>query len=154
MTLRERTHWFALHGVIRGLASFGAKRGEVQGRLDRRPDGAGRSRWLRRRTAGKGHDLVRGRAAWLTADHALAHQLLRSDDFARHRDRQDAAEVRWAGSSERTDRQGPAASAAAAVAAVGRTARAHPLPQAGVVGVHHQSRCRAAGSGAGGRERR
>jgi cytochrome P450 len=26
--------------------------------------------------------LVRGRAAWLTADHALAHQLLRSDDFA------------------------------------------------------------------------
>ena len=27
-------------------------------------------------------DLVRGRAAWLTADHALAHQLLRSDDFA------------------------------------------------------------------------
>jgi hypothetical protein len=25
--------------------------------------------------------LVRGRAAWLTADHALAHQLLRSDDF-------------------------------------------------------------------------
>ena len=26
--------------------------------------------------------LVRGRAAWLTADHALAHQLLRSDDFS------------------------------------------------------------------------
>jgi cytochrome P450 len=25
--------------------------------------------------------LVRGRAAWLTADHAIAHQLLRSDDF-------------------------------------------------------------------------
>ncbi|MCW2530353.1 MAG: cytochrome, partial [Pseudonocardiales bacterium] len=26
--------------------------------------------------------IVRGRAAWLTADHALAHQLLRSDDFS------------------------------------------------------------------------
>jgi cytochrome P450 len=26
--------------------------------------------------------LVRGRAAWLTADHAIAHQLLRSDDFS------------------------------------------------------------------------
>jgi hypothetical protein len=26
--------------------------------------------------------MVRGRAAWLTADHALAHQLLRSDDFS------------------------------------------------------------------------
>ena len=30
---RQRLHWFALHGVIRGLASYGAKRGEMQGRL-------------------------------------------------------------------------------------------------------------------------
>ena len=81
MTLRERTHWFALHGVIRGLASFGAKRGEMQGRLIADPtvraDPGGFADELR----AKGR-LVRGRAAWLTADHALAHQLLRSDDFA------------------------------------------------------------------------
>ena len=81
MTLRERTHWFALHGVIRGLASFGAKRGELQGRLIADPtvraDPGGFADELR--ATGR---LVRGRAAWLTADHALAHQLLRSDDFA------------------------------------------------------------------------
>jgi cytochrome P450 len=81
MTLRERTHWFALHGVIRGLASFGAKRGEMQGRLIADPtvraDPGGFADELRVRGR-----LVRGRAAWLTADHALAHGILRSDDFA------------------------------------------------------------------------
>jgi cytochrome P450 len=81
MTLRERTHWFALHGVIRGLASYGAKRGELQGRLIADPtvraDPGGFADELRARGR-----LVKGRAAWLTADHALAHQLLRSDDFA------------------------------------------------------------------------
>jgi cytochrome P450 len=80
MTLRQRTHWFALHGVIRALASFGAKRGDMQGRLIADPtvraDPGGFADELR--AHGR---LVRGRAAWLTADHALAHQLLRSDDF-------------------------------------------------------------------------
>jgi cytochrome P450 len=81
MTLRQRTHWFALHGVIRGLASYGAKRGEMQGRLMADPavraDPGGFADELR--SHGR---LVRGRAAWLTAEHTLAHQLLRSDDFA------------------------------------------------------------------------
>ena len=81
MTLKQRLHWFAMHGVIRELASFGAKRGEMQGRLIADPtvraDPGGFADELRER--GK---LVRGRAAWLTADHALAHQLLRSDDFS------------------------------------------------------------------------
>ena len=80
-TVRQRLHWLALHGVIRSLASFGAKRGEVQGRLIADPtvraDPGGFADELRARGR-----LVRGRAAWLTADHALAHQLLRSDDFA------------------------------------------------------------------------
>jgi cytochrome P450 len=80
MTLRQRTHWLALHGVIRHLASFGAKRGDMQGRLIADPtvraDPGGFADELR--AHGR---LVRGRAAWLTADHALAHQLLRSDDF-------------------------------------------------------------------------
>ncbi|HEY6574760.1 MAG TPA: cytochrome P450, partial [Mycobacterium sp.] len=80
-TLRQRLHWLALHGVIRSLASFGAKRGEMQGRLIAdltvRADPGGFADELRARGR-----LVRGRAAWLTADHALAHQVLRSDDFA------------------------------------------------------------------------
>jgi cytochrome P450 len=80
-TVRQRLHWLALHGVIRGLASYGAKRGEMQGRLIAdltvRADPGGFADELRAHG-----ELVRGRAAWLTTDHALAHQLLRSDDFA------------------------------------------------------------------------
>jgi cytochrome P450 len=81
MTVRQRLHWFALHGVIRGLASYGARHGEPQGRLIADPrvraDPGGFADELRTRGP-----LVRGRAAWLTADHGVAHQLLRSDDFA------------------------------------------------------------------------
>ncbi|MBJ7341776.1 cytochrome P450 [Mycolicibacterium sp.] len=79
--LKQRLHWFALHGVIRGLAAYGAKHGEMQGRLIADPavraDPGGFADELRQRGR-----IVRGRAAWLTADHALAHQLLRSDDFS------------------------------------------------------------------------
>jgi cytochrome P450 len=79
--VKQRLHWFAMHGVIRGLASYGAKRGEMQGRLIADPtvraDPGGFADELRERGR-----IVRGRAAWLTADHALAHQLLRSDDFS------------------------------------------------------------------------
>src|SRR6478752_1197 len=81
MTLRERTHWFALHGVIRALASYGAKRGEMQGRLIADPSVRADPGNFADELRARGR-LVRGRAAWLTADHALAHQLLRSDDFA------------------------------------------------------------------------
>ncbi len=81
MTLRQRTHWFALHGVIRRLSAFGAKHGDMQGRLIADPavraDPGGFADELRARGR-----LVRGRAAWITADHAVVHQLLRSDDFA------------------------------------------------------------------------
>lgn len=79
--IKQRLHWFALHGVIRGLASYGAKRGEMQGRLIADPavraDPGGFADELREHGT-----VVRGRAAWLTADHAVAHQLLRSDDFS------------------------------------------------------------------------
>lgn len=79
--MRQRLHWFALHGVIRGLASYGAKHGEMQGRLIADPavraDPGGFADELREHGT-----IVRGRAAWLTADHAVAHHLLRSDDFS------------------------------------------------------------------------
>jgi cytochrome P450 len=79
--VRQRVHWFALHGVIRSLAAYGAKRGDMQGRLIADPavraDPGGFADELHQRGR-----MVRGRAAWLTADHALAHQLLRSDDFS------------------------------------------------------------------------
>jgi cytochrome P450 len=78
--MRQRLHWLALHGVIRAMASYGARRGEIQGRLIADPkvraDPGGFADELR-----AGGPLVRGRVAWLTADHAVAHYLLRSDDF-------------------------------------------------------------------------
>ena len=33
MTLRQRLNWFALHAVIRQLAGYGARHGELQARL-------------------------------------------------------------------------------------------------------------------------
>jgi cytochrome P450 len=81
MTLRQRTHWFALHGFVGAMSTLGAKRGDMQGRLIADPavraDPGGFADELR--AYGR---LVRGRVAWLTADHALVHQLLRSDDFS------------------------------------------------------------------------
>jgi cytochrome P450 len=79
--IRQRLNWVALHGVIRELASYGARRGDPQGRLIADPavraDPGAFADDLR-----EGGPLVRGRAAWLTSDHAVVHQLLRSDDFA------------------------------------------------------------------------
>src|SRR5882757_3599281 len=81
MTLRQRTHWFALHGFVRGMSALAAKRGDMQGRLIADPavraDPGGFADELR--SHGR---LIRGRAAWLTTEYTLAHQLLRSDDFA------------------------------------------------------------------------
>lgn len=78
--MRQRLHWLALHGVIRAMASYGARRGEIQGRMIADPkvraDPGAFADELR-----AGGPLVRGRLAWLTADHAVAHHLLRSDDF-------------------------------------------------------------------------
>ena len=80
MSLRQRLNWFALHAVIRRLAGFGAKHGDLQGRLiadlSVRADPGSFADELRSRGR-----MYRGRAAWLTADHGLAHQILRSDDF-------------------------------------------------------------------------
>src|SRR5947209_7165211 len=81
MTIRQRLHWLSLHGVIRVVAAVGARRGDLQARLLADP--------AVRAEPGKFADelrehgrLVRGRIAWLTADHATAHEVLRSDDFS------------------------------------------------------------------------
>src|SRR3954469_3267366 len=81
MTLQQRVHWLALHGVIRAVASAGARRGDPQARviadLAVRADPGAFADELRQLGT-----LVRGRAAWLTADHETAHRLLRSNDFS------------------------------------------------------------------------
>ncbi|WP_297793296.1 cytochrome P450 [Mycobacterium sp.] len=78
--MRERLHWFAMHGFIRGAAAFGARRGDVQARLIADPAVAADPVRFYDEVRARGK-LVKGRVAYLTADHALAHELLRSDDF-------------------------------------------------------------------------
>ncbi|MDF2824033.1 MAG: cytochrome, partial [Mycobacterium sp.] len=78
--MRERLHWFAMHGVVRAMAGVAARRGDPQGRLVADPqvraDPVPFYDELR-----AGGPLIRCRVSYLTVDHAVAHQLLRSDDF-------------------------------------------------------------------------
>ncbi|MCV7091657.1 cytochrome P450 [Mycobacterium interjectum] len=78
--MKERLHWLAMHGFIRGVAAFGARRGDPQARLIADPTVAADpvSFYEELRALGP---LVKGRINYLTTDHALAHELLRSDDF-------------------------------------------------------------------------
>ncbi|MBJ7399051.1 cytochrome P450 [Mycolicibacterium sp.] len=78
--MRERLHWFAMHGVVRTAAGWSAKRGDLQARLVTDPavraDPAPFYEELRSHGP-----MVRSRVGYLTVDHAIANELLRSDDF-------------------------------------------------------------------------
>jgi cytochrome P450 len=78
--LKQRLHWLVLHGFVRRVASVGAKRGDLLSRLITDPavkaDPAPFYEVVRARGP-----LVRSRFGYLTADHAIAHELLRSDSF-------------------------------------------------------------------------
>jgi len=77
---REWLHWLSLHGVVRAGAHYSARDGDPQARFA--VDPAVRddpiSFYEDLRTQGP---LVRARVSFLTVDHALSHELLRSDDF-------------------------------------------------------------------------
>jgi len=78
--IRDRLHWLAMHGVARSAARFSARRGDPQARLmtDRglRADPMPFYDELRQQGP-----VVRARLSYLTVDHAVAHELLRSDAF-------------------------------------------------------------------------
>lgn len=78
--LTERLHWLAMHGVVRSAAAWSARRGDPQARLVADPavraDPVPFYDELRR-----SGPLVKARVSYLTVDHALAHELLRSEDF-------------------------------------------------------------------------
>ncbi len=78
--MKERLHWLAMHGFIRGVAAIGFRRGDLHARLIVDPAVAADPApfYDELRAAGP---LLKGRVAYLTAEHALAHELLRSDDF-------------------------------------------------------------------------
>jgi cytochrome P450 len=78
--VKERLHWFAMHGFVRGVAAIGVRRGDLQARLIADPTVAADPVPFYDELRAFG-PLVKGRANYLTADHALGHELLRSDDF-------------------------------------------------------------------------
>ena len=80
INLRQRIRWFVLHGVIRGLASVGMRRGDPQARLIADPTVRADPLPYIEELRGRGR-LVRTRVGYLTVDYEIAHELLRSDDF-------------------------------------------------------------------------
>lgn len=78
--MKQRLHWLAMHGFIRGVAAIGARRGDLQARLIADPTVAEDPVPFYEQLRAQG-PLVKGRVNYLTTDHALAHELLRSDDF-------------------------------------------------------------------------
>ena len=80
MTTRERLHWFAMHGVVRSAAAYSAKRGDLQARLMADPSVRADPVPFYEELRAQG-PLVRSRVGFLTVDHAIAHELLRSEDF-------------------------------------------------------------------------
>lgn len=78
--MKQRVRWLAMHGVIRAIASIGARRGDPQARLIADPTVRSDpvSFWHELRATGP---LVRSRVTYLTVDHHVSSELLRSDDF-------------------------------------------------------------------------
>ncbi|WP_059019206.1 cytochrome P450 [Mycobacterium sp. M26] len=78
--MKQRLHWFAMHGVVRAVAGWSARRGDAQARLVADP--AVRADpvpfYDELRAIGP---LVRSRVSYLTVDHAIANDILRSEDF-------------------------------------------------------------------------
>jgi cytochrome P450 len=77
---KQRIRWLALHGFVRGLSTLGARRGDPQARLIADPQVRENPAAFADEMRSRG-PLIRGRAGFLTFDHQVANELLRSDDF-------------------------------------------------------------------------
>ncbi|MEB3981393.1 cytochrome P450 [Mycobacterium sp. 663a-19] len=78
--MKDRLHWLAMHGFIRGVARIGVRRGDMQARLVADPKVAADPVPFYDEVRALG-PLVKSRVSYLAVDHALCHELLRSDDF-------------------------------------------------------------------------
>ncbi len=79
-TVRPRIHWLALHGFVRGISKLFARRGDPQGRLITdlaiRADPVPFTEELRAQGP-----LIKGRVVYLSVDHKVCSEVLRSEDF-------------------------------------------------------------------------
>jgi cytochrome P450 len=78
--VKERLHWLAMHGFIRGVAAIGLRRGDVQARLIADPTVAADPVPFCDELHALG-PMVKTRIGYLAVDHAVIHNLLRTDDF-------------------------------------------------------------------------
>jgi cytochrome P450 len=79
--MRQRIRWFAMHGVIRGLSKLGLRNGDPQARLIADPAVRENPAAFADEVRGRG-PVIRCRAVYMTFDHAVVHEVLRSDDFS------------------------------------------------------------------------
>lgn len=77
---REWLHWLSLHAVVRSAANVSARRGDPQARFVADPAVRADPVAFYDELRAQG-PLVRARVSCLTVDHAVAHELLRSEDF-------------------------------------------------------------------------
>lgn len=78
--MKERLHWLAMHGFIRGVAAIGLRRGDLQARLIADPAVAADPVPFCDELHALG-PMVKSRIGYLAIDHTVTHSLLRSDDF-------------------------------------------------------------------------
>lgn len=78
--LSDRLHWLAMHGVVRTAARISARRGDPQARFVTDPSVRADPVPFFEELRAQG-PLVRSRVGFLTVDHTVAHELLRSEDF-------------------------------------------------------------------------
>ncbi|MGY4654372.1 cytochrome P450 [Mycobacterium sp. URHB0021] len=76
----QRIRWMAIHGVIRGISKLLARRGDPQGRLIADPAVRAKPVEFTEELRALG-PIVRCRAIYMTVEHQVAFDLLRSDDF-------------------------------------------------------------------------
>jgi cytochrome P450 len=78
--VKDRLHWLAIYGFIRGAAAIGVRQDDLQARLIADPKVAADPVPFYDEALAAG-PLVKCRVSYLAVDHPLAHELLRSDDF-------------------------------------------------------------------------
>ena len=78
--MKQRLHWVTLHGFVRGVSSLGARRGDLQARLIADPTVNANPEAFYEEVRSRG-PLAHSRIGYITADHAIGHELLRSEDF-------------------------------------------------------------------------
>jgi cytochrome P450 len=78
--MKQRIRWLAMHGVVRAITKLLARRGDPQGRLVADPSVRADPVAFTDELRAQG-PIVKSRLVYITVDHKIANDLLRSDDF-------------------------------------------------------------------------